>query len=264
MPDLAIMEHAALLDCAAADARSLLAAARSHWTAEVPHCPGWDAAELVRHQGSIFNWMAAIVSGGERVARGELEPPPADSAKLPSWYLAGLEHALETLGSAAPQSATWTFSSIGNQQVAWWNRRLAVEVAIHRFDAQYAVAASGGAAAGGGAADSGAAPAAPLDGGVAAAGIEEFITEFLPGMLAKTAGADLTGTLHLHATDGPVEWWIDLGASGAALPEHAKADTAIRGTRSDLLLWLTNRDPAGQLDVFGQTDLSARWRQLRR
>jgi hypothetical protein len=246
------MEPGALLDCAAADARSLLAAASTRWDAAVPHCPGWDAAELVRHQGGLFTWMATVVTARERVSRRELPPGPAELAELPGWYLGSLDHALEVLGSADPQSATWTFSSIGNQRVAWWDRRLAVEVAIHRFDAEHAVAADSGA------------PAAPLDSDVAAAGIEEFITEFLPGLLTQAPGADLKGTLHLHATDGPVEWWIDLDASGAAMPQHAKADTAIRGTCSDLLLWLTNRTATGALEILGRPEIADRWQQLRR
>lgn len=246
------MEPGVLLDCAAADARSLLAAARTGWERTVPHCPAWDAAELVRHQGSIFTWMAAVVTGRERVSRREMDPAPADSADLEDWYLGSLDHALEVLSSADPQSATWTFSTTGDQRVAWWDRRLAVEVAIHRFDAEHAVAVDGGS------------PPAPLDGGVAAAGIEEFITEFLPDMLARLAGDELSGTLHLHATDGPVEWWIDLDAAAAAVPEHAKADTAVRGTRSDLLLWLTNRDRTGSLHVLGRPEIADRWQQLRR
>jgi len=241
-----------LLDRAAADARSLLAAASTRWDAEVRHCPGWDAAELVRHQGSIFMWMAAIVTGRERVSRPDLAPGPAAPAELPGWYLDSLGHALKVLGSADPQSATWTFSSTSDDRVAWWHRRLAVEVAIHRFDAEHAIAADGGK------------PPAPLDGDVAAAGIEEFITEFLPGMLARAGDADLSGTLHLHAIDGPVEWWIDLDASGAAMPQHAKADTAIRGTRSDLLLWLTNRSEPGALEIHGRPQIADRWQHLRR
>jgi hypothetical protein len=252
MPDLGAMEPGALLDCAAEDARSLLAAARTRWDAAVPHCPGWDLAELVRHQGGIFNWMAIVVTCRERVSRRDLAPAPAESAELPGWYLGNLGHVLKVLASADPQSPTWTFSSTGDQRVAWWDRRLAVEVAIHRFDAEHAVAADSGS------------PAAPLDGDVAAAGIEEFIIEFLPGLLAQDAGADLKGTLHLHATDGPVEWWIDLDASGAAAPQHAKADTAIRGTRSDLLLWLTNRTATGGLEILGRPDIAGRWQHLRR
>ena len=252
MPDLSAMEPDALLECAAADARLLLAAASTRWDAAVPHCPGWDAADLVRHQGSIFTWMATVVTGRERVSRHELDPGPPESAELPGWYLGNLDHALKVLGSADPQSPTWTFSSTGDQRVAWWDRRLAVEVAIHRFDAEHAVAAEGGS------------PAAPLHGNVAAAGVEEFVTEFLPGLLARAVGGELKGTLHLHATDGPVEWWMDLDAGGAAMPQHAKADTAIRGTRSDLLLWLTNRSATGSVEILGQPEIADHWQQLRR
>jgi hypothetical protein len=70
--------------------------------------------------------------------------------------------------------------------------------------------------------------------------------------------------VHVHATDGPLEWWIDLGESGAARPEHAKADTAVRATPSDLLLWLTNRDRLDSLVVLGNQEIAAHWRQLQR
>jgi hypothetical protein len=252
MPDLSAMEPGALLDCAEADAHSLLAAASTRWDAAVPHCPGWDAAELVRHQGNIFTWMATVVTGRQRVSRRDLDPGPADSAELPGWYLGTLDHALGVLRSADPQSVTWTFSSTSDQRVAWWDRRLAVEVAIHRFDAEHTIEADGGPRP------------APMNGDVSAAGIEEFLTEFLPGLLAQAASEELKGTLHLHATDGPVEWWIDLDAGGAAMPQHAKADTAIRGTRSDLLLWLTNRCASESLEILGQPEIADRWQQLRR
>ena len=49
----------ALLRSADQDARSLLAAAQPDWNRAVPHCPKWDAAELVRHMGGILAWMAA-------------------------------------------------------------------------------------------------------------------------------------------------------------------------------------------------------------
>ena len=136
--------------------------------------------------------------------------------------------------------------------MAWWDRRLAVEVAIHRWDAQHAVAADGGPSPD------------PLDGDLAAAGIEEFMIEFLPGLLAQETIGELSGTLHLHATDGPTEWWIDLEAAGPAVSGHIKADTAIRGTRSDLLLWLTNRRSPDALEVLGRKEILGPWTQLRR
>lgn len=247
-----LMEAAALLHAAADDARSLLAAAQTDWDRTVPHCPEWDAADLVGHMGGILMWMAAVVTSRERVSRRTLDPAPEDPAELTRWYLANLDRTLDVLGSADPDSGTWTFSSTGDRRVAWWNRRLAVEVAIHRWDAEHAVTADGGP------------PPNPLDGDVAAAGIEEFIIEFLPGLLSQEATGELSGTLHLHATDGPTEWWIDLDAAGTAVSRHAKADTAIRGTRSDLLLWLTNRSPSGSAEAIGRQELLDRWKQLRR
>jgi hypothetical protein len=155
------------------------------------------------------------------------------------------------LGHADPEAETWTFSGSGDRRVSWWWRRLAVETAMHRWDAQSAAAAAGEA------------PPAPLGGEVAAAGVEEYVVDLLPGLLAKEGHRGLGGTLHLHATDGPSEWWIDLGAGGVSRPDHAKADTALRATRSDLLLFLCNREPV-QLEVFGGRGVLEEWKQLRR
>lgn len=246
------MEPSALLLAAERDARDLLTAARGDWGRPVPHCPEWDAAGLVRHTGGILTWMAAVVTSGDRVSRRTLDPAPDNPDDLPTWYLGCLEKTVAVLGGTDPDQRTWTFSPTGDRRVRWWCRRLAVEVAIHRFDAQHAAALDGDRRPG------------PLDGAVADAGIEEFVTEFLPGLLTQDGVAGLGGTLHLHATDGTTEWWIDLDAPGEARPEHAKADTAIRGTRSDLLLWLTNRGPLDSLEVLGNHEAANAWQQLRR
>ncbi len=249
-----------LLTTADADGRDLLTAAESDWSRPIPHCPAWDAAQLVGHMGSILAWMATIVTTGQRVARRDREVAPTDRDELVGWYSHHLDRTLHLLAATDPETATWTFSSRGDQRVSWWRRRLAVELAIHRWDAQHAAGLDGGP------------PPVPLDGDVAAAGIEEFLIEFLPGLLAteRSDTADtvngLAGTLHLHATDGDSEWWIDLDARGdaVAVAGHAKADTAIRGSRSDLLLWLTNRAPSHGLEILGRPDLAAAWTLLRR
>jgi uncharacterized protein (TIGR03083 family) len=231
-----------------ADATALLAAAETGWDRPVPHCPEWDQAQLVRHTGGILAWMAAVVTCREQISRRSLDPPPADTADLPVWFLQHLEQTLDVLSTTDPDTTTWTFSSLGDHRVGWWIRRLAVEIAVHRWDAQQAT---------------GAARIPPLDGDIAADGIEEFLTEFLPGLLARPGTVEVTGTLHLHATDGPLEWFIDLDDTGTATQEHRKADTAIRGTRSDLLLWLTNRN-ATDLDVLGSPEIPIRWVALKR
>lgn len=259
------MEPKDLVHAADKDARALLVAAQTRWDRPVPHCPDWDAAGLVRHMGSIFAWIAAIVITGERVNRRTLEPaPPEDPDGLPAWYLAALAQALQVLGSADPESATWTFSSVGDQRAGWWCRRLAVEVAVHRWDAEHAVTDE----------DQGGAAPQSIDGDVAAAGIEEFVVEFLPGLLAQEDLEGFTGSLHLAAIDGSTEWRIDLDDDGKVIPTHAgagteagaeagtEAGTTIRGTRSDLLLWLNNRGPLETLEVSGNQKILDRWGQL--
>ncbi len=246
------MDPAYLLSTASDDGRALLAAAAGGWDRPVPHCPAWDAAGLVHHTGGIFEWMAAVVGSRERVSRRALDPAPQDVAVLSSWYLAALDEAVDVLGSAEPGSDTWTFSATGDRRVGWWRRRLAVEVAIHRYDAEHAASLPGGQSP------------APIDGDVAAAGVEEFVVEFLPGLLGGDGIEGLAGTLHLHATDRPLEWWVDLDDAGAARPEHAQAGAAVRASRSDLLLWLTNRAPLDPLDVIGNREIAERWSQLQR
>lgn len=235
------------------DAGLLLEAAESGWDRPVPHCPDWDLAQLVRHTGGIFTWMAAVVAAREQVSRRTLPAAPAETDELAAWYRQRLGETLHLFATTDPATETWTFSSLGDHRVGWWVTRLAVEVSIHRWDAQHAT---------------GAPAPAPLDGEVAAVGIEEFLTEFLPGLLTRAAGSGstatgLTGTLHLHATDGATEWFIDLDDPARTAPEHRKADTAIRASRSDLLLWLTNREPA-DLDVIGNPDPVRGWTQLNR
>ncbi len=243
-----------LLTVTAGDGRDLLAAAQSDWSRPVLDCPGWNAADLVGHMGAILGWIAKIVTSGQAVPRRDREIPPADRNTLTSWYEAHLDRTLSIVTATPPKSWAWTFSSRGDQQVCWWRRRVAVELAIHRWDAQHAASLGNRSLP------------APLDGHVAAAGIEEFLTEFLPGLLAQPDITGLSGSLHLHATDGAAEWWINLDerASAVAVPGHRKADTAIRATRSDLLLWLTNRQQADALEISGPPQVAALWTQLRR
>jgi hypothetical protein len=46
------------------------------------------------------------------------------------------------------------------------------------------------------------------------------------GLLTRDGPKGLADTLHLHATDEPGEWWIDLNHGGTVSPVHAGTDTA--------------------------------------
>lgn len=243
-----------LVAVTATDGDALLAAAKADWSRPIVHCPGWDAAALVAHVGGVLSWMARIVLTGEPVDRRDRETPPAPEAELADWYSRHLDRTIDVLTTASPDVSTWTFSSRGDRRVAWWRRRLAVELAIHRWDIQHAAHLSGGD------------PPVAVDSLVSAVGIEEFVTEFLPGLLAQPEADGVRGTLHLHAVNGPSEWWIDLDGRGRAVPvaEHRTADTAVHGIESDLLLWLTNRAPTPSINIVGEQGIVDDWARLRR
>jgi uncharacterized protein (TIGR03083 family) len=241
------VDHFALLEPTAANGSALLAAAEADWSRHVPHCPEWDAAGLVRHTGGIFTWMAEVVTTGEFVNLRKIGAAPDANSALPQWYSNNLDRTLAILRSADPDASVWTFSSLGERRAAWWRRRLAIEVAIHRWDAEHAANV----------------PHPPIDNAIAVAGVGEFVTEFLPGLLQRAAQEAPTGVLHLQANDGPIELWLDLEQGGAAREDLSAASTSLRGSASDLLLWLTNRDPVA-LDVLGDRELPTRWTRLNR
>ena len=241
------MDYGALIDSAAVDGRMLIDAAESNWSRPVPHCPEWDIAGLVRHTGGILEWMAAVVTTGEFVNRRALDAPPTADTDLRRWYLDNLDRTLAVLRHADPQAKAWTFSSLGDQRVAWWRRRLAIEVAIHRWDAEHAAEID----------------PSPLDCDVAEAGIEEFVSEFLPGLLATHRADGLAGTLHLQLTDVAEEYWLDLDHGGAPCDDLTAASTSIRGPATDILLWMTNRHPV-HVDVRGEGDAFTKWARLKR
>jgi hypothetical protein len=71
--------------------------------------------------------------------------------------------------------------------------------------------------------------------------------------------------MHLHATDIEGEWWLGLAPDRIERRhEHAKADAALRGPASELLLWLWNRRPddSAELQTFGNPRILDHFRAL--
>jgi uncharacterized protein (TIGR03083 family) len=189
-----------------------------------------------------------VQAGGERPS-GERAKAPSGDEELMTWFDELFGRVQEELGGRDPDAPAWSFVWSSGQNVGWWQRRQAQETAVHRYDVE--------AAAG---------SAQPLDAHLAADGVDEFLTVFLPGVLEHRPVEGLHGTLHLHANDTPGEWWLDLDSPDTpARREHAKADTAIRGPASGLDLFLWNRlsVQAAGLETFGDPGVVASFRHLK-
>ncbi len=107
--------------------------------------------------------------------------------------------------------------------------------------------------------------AQPVASELAVDGIDEYLS-FVALWLARSPVEGLAGSLHLHATDVEGEWSLQLQPDHLThTRSHAKADAAIRGPVSDLLLWMVNRVPADSptLQLFGDPAIVAAWGQLK-
>ncbi|HLM65554.1 MAG TPA: maleylpyruvate isomerase family mycothiol-dependent enzyme [Acidimicrobiales bacterium] len=231
------MRRASYLSAVEREAAALrgVASTRDLATA-VPACPGWDLERLVGHIGRVHRWSAGWAAAG---AAPSVERPPG-GPDVVAWSAAGTQELVAALAEGDDDAIGPTWA--GDRPGIFWPRRMAIETALHRWDAEAAVGAP-----------------APIHAELAVEAIDELFDVLVP---ERAAGA-LAGageTLHLHATDVAGEWLITLTAEGPHVERsHAKGDVAARGTASDLLLFLWNRVGADRLTVFGDAALLDRW-----
>jgi len=233
------------------DGALLAEAAEADLGAPVPAAPGWDAAQLVRHTGLMHTRASVILATGtlERPTRenGMLPEPPADDGVL-AWYratLAGLVAAMRGLDD--PNRPAYSFSP-AHGRMGFWTRRMAHETAIHRVDAEQAAGR----------------PVTPVPPALAADGIDEVFTVFVPTFGGDRSPGD-GRTVHLHATDagGEGEWLLRFAPGGVEAERgHAKGDAAVRGPAQGLYLWLWGRAPLADLDVHGDPSVATALREI--
>jgi len=242
------METQQYLDQLAQNAERLADAAAAAGTeAPVPSCSEWTVTDLLQHCVRGDAWARTIVEQGkagstERVLPGEIDGSLQGDALVDA-FRAGARSLVDALASVTPETPVWTFSS-SNRTASFWQRRRSQETSVHRYDAELAAGTP-----------------SPLDAALAVDGIDEFLTVFLP-RLADNFGEVGDATVHLHCTDVDGEWLVtNRDGEVTITAEHAKGDVAARGSASDLLLFLWGRVPVDALEVFGDADLLARFRQ---
>lgn len=235
------MDRASYQSAIRADADLMLRTAGGALDRPVPTCPGWTCERLVGHVGRTYRWTARWVATGEG---HQVDRAPAGEAVV-AWCREGLAELIAALEAADPAAHVDTWAGI--QPAVFWPRRMAIETALHRVDAQLAVG-----------------QATPVDTALAVEAVDEIFSVVLPWR----GTVDLEGrgeTIHLHATDPDLgdagEWLVTLGPEGVSVEHgHAKGDVAVRGTASDLLLLLWNRVGVDRFQVFGDRSLLDRWR----
>ncbi|MEE6259323.1 maleylpyruvate isomerase family mycothiol-dependent enzyme [Plantactinospora sonchi] len=213
----------------------------------VPSCPEWTITDLVHHLGSIYQWVRGFVSQGNTEAPDRRTVPeglPTGTAAL-DWWRAEYDQLMAVLDRLDPEAPAWNWAP-QPKKVAFWHRRMAHDTAVHRWDAQMAVAAG-----------------EPLEAKLAADGISEVLDTWLPAGRRRSSEQGWHGVVQLVAADAGQEWFLRLRGTGVALLDtdtildtddhHARAH--LSGTASDLLLALWGRLGFDALDVAGDPNL---------
>jgi uncharacterized protein (TIGR03083 family) len=209
----------------------------------VASCPAWTLRDLTRHVWDLTGVWAHVLCEGNGRPRTPFEdmPEDADGDAVARGY-AELSASLLTELQAAEPDADVYLGRLGQQPGRVLARRIAHEMAVHRFDAQLV---SGGAD--------------PIAAELAADGIDEMF--FIIDVMGPPAGCGDGQTLHLHGTDRGDEWMMAMTPEGLVVDRaHGKADMALRGAVSDLELELYNRPPVGPIERFGDDGALKAWR----
>ena len=248
------MDNTRLLVCLGEDYARLRGLATLDLNAEVPSCPGWTVADLVRHVAEVYLHKATTMRAGRWPSPW---PPPELAAEPP---IALLERAFAALtdefADRSPGDAALTWHG-PDQTVGFWIRRMAQETVIHRIDAELALGEQ----------------SAPISDDLAIDGIDEVLKLFLG--YGSRAWADELGPVlgnarsHTIAVRVDSAGWLvrtgpggvdvaDVGAGGDAAVHGgagaggdagAGADAIVAGPPVAVLRWLWAREADGPTAV---------------
>ena len=156
----------------------------------VPCCPDWTIHDLAWHLGEVhWFWAADIEQRASEPGQIELGKParPAAYPEVVAWGRAQLDQLLRALEATADNVRLWTWAMDELDHTVGFIRRHQVqETAVHRWDMQSAANNS---------------DPDPIDPEAASDSIDEFLSVTVPFAVNKSK--PLSGSVHLHCTDGP-------------------------------------------------------------
>jgi uncharacterized protein (TIGR03083 family) len=157
----------------------------------VPTCPGWTVQQLVQHVGRVFGMVIRVLQTADpQSPPGRVEPAPGETFAIFDHQLASM---LELLAVTDPATAVWHFTPTAPKTAAFWSRRMAHEVTVHRIDMQAAAGTN-----------------SVVDPNFAADGIDEVLTQLIQRPTDAWAVGTHAGTVLYHAADAGRAWTVRL------------------------------------------------------
>jgi uncharacterized protein (TIGR03083 family) len=172
------------------------------------------------------------------VVRGVTDDPdrstpidvPDDDADLLPWFEEGTKVLLAALRQTGTDTPAWSFGE--PKSSAFWHRRMALEAAVHRWDAESARHDAHG-----------------FDVALAVDGIDEVLTVHAPMDLAGEP-TDQRGVVQVRLTDSDRTWTVEITGNDL-VPTEKTPDAVLEGTASGVFLALWGRVPLSSLTTEG-------------
>jgi uncharacterized protein (TIGR03083 family) len=210
------------LDCLRADSARLAEVARLGLSADIPSCPGWTVDTVVRHTATVYLHKIEVLRLGRLP---DPWPPDLTSRDALDLYDEARAKVIPALEQAGTDLATWTFSP-DDKTSAFWYRRMALETAVHRVDAEQAHDV-----------------VTPIDRELALDGIDELLVVMLGGPWWEEGDTKHPVDATVRVTSDGRSWTIRADATSATVTQgrEGEADAEIFGEANDILLWLWGR-----------------------
>lgn len=211
--------------------------------AAVPSCAGWTVADVLDHTAHVYLHKVAWLRDG---TRPDPWPPPELVDREPiGLFDEATTAVLAELESRDPDAVSETFWP-PEQSVGFWYRRMALEIAVHRYDGELAHDVRSG-----------------VDEALAVDGIDEALRVMLGG--PWWTGFDTAEPLdaRVRVTGGGRSWTVtaDLRSIAVTESDTGPVPVEIAGAAEDVFWWLWGRRSAEALAITGDRELAEAFRR---
>ena len=234
-----------------AEGARVVAALGSGRDTTIPWSADWTVATCAQHVGGAHHVVAQVVNDrptADFSLFSQLAIPDCQSPELADWIAEGTADLVTALAATDPGAECWSWWPEG-RTARFWQRRMAQETLVHRWDAELGAGVR----------------IEPMDPAVAADGVDEYLDVFA-GLTRVLHNAPAGPSIQIHCTDSDGEWLLQLPAVGERVltREHAEADVALQGPAEGLLLMLWGRvdSTAANVQVVDDLDIVSRWAEL--
>jgi uncharacterized protein (TIGR03083 family) len=155
----------------------------------VPTCPGWTIQRLIQHLGRVFDMVIRVIQTADpQTPPIRIQPSSGDVFAIFDSHLATM---LDVLATTDPAIPVWHFTPTAPKTAAFWSRRMAHEVTVHRIDAQVAAGID-----------------SAVDPDFAADGIDEVLSRLIQRRTDSWSVGTSAGTVLYHAADAGRAWTV--------------------------------------------------------